>query len=88
MATRKKPAVEFGRVYRDHITGFTGKCTGKVQYISGCDQVLLMPTVDEKGDTRKGEWFDDERLIDVEAAARVQRTSRKGGPQQFPAPVR
>ena len=82
------PTIEFGREYRDHITGFTGKCTGKVQYISGCDQVLLQPPVNKDGDTRKGEWFDDERRIDVEAEQRVERTSRTGGPPDVPAPIR
>lgn len=82
------PTVEFGREYRDHITGFTGRCTGKVSYISGCDQVLLQPPVDEKGDLREGKWFDDERLVDVEAEQRVERASSRGGPQDVPAPVR
>ena len=85
---RKKPTIEFGKTYRDHITGFEGKCTGMCQYISGCDQVLLSPAVDEKGGYRSGQWFDDERLVEVESNLRVARTSRKGGPQQDEAPVR
>lgn len=84
MTTVTPPKIEFGKKYRDRITGFEGTCTGKSQFISGCDQILLVPPVDEKGGYRRGEWFDDERLIDVELEMRVERTSRRGGPQQTP----
>ena len=88
----KAPTIEFGRKYRDRITGFQRTCTGKASYISGCDQVLLAAPVDEKGAYRDtsprrwppAHWFDDERLIDVESEQAVERTSRRGGPQQEP----
>ncbi len=79
------PEVEFGRLYRDHITGFEGRCTGFSSFISGCDQVLLSPTVDKDGKHRNGIWLDDDRLIDVETEEKVERTSERGGPQQAPA---
>lgn len=82
--SRKSPKVEFGKMYRDRISGFQGICTGMSSFISGCDQVLLVPSVDEKGAYQEGHWFDDERLIDVESERRVERTSRRGGPQQVP----
>lgn len=82
----RAPAVEFGRLYEDDITGFRGKCTGFVRYISGCDQVLLQPGLDKDGKLQKGEWYDDDRLIDVEVQERVERTSRRGS--DAPAPVR
>ena len=76
-----QPQIEFDKKYKDRITGFTGTCTGIVHYISGCDQALLLPTVGEDGKFVSGQWFDDERLIDVESGERVARISRKGGPQ-------
>lgn len=82
---RKAPGIEFGREYRDRISGFVGRCTGKASFISGCDQVLLVPSVGTDGAFRDGQWFDDERLIDVESGQRVERTSRKGGPEHTPA---
>ena len=79
------PEIKFEKVYRDRITGFEGKCTGFCSYISGCDQVLLQPPYNKEHPS-EGRWFDDDRLIDVEAEKRVQRTSAKGA--DMPAPVR
>jgi hypothetical protein len=71
-------AVEFERVYRDRITGFTGKCVGTVMYVSGCNQVLLAPQVKTDGSFADSQWFDDERLIDDENDKAVPRTSSRG----------
>jgi hypothetical protein len=79
------PDIEFERLYRDRISGFKGKCTGFASYVSGCDQVLLVPQVGSDGKADGGGWYDDERLIDVEAEQAVKRTSRRGGPQQAPS---
>ena len=68
------PEIEFEKVYRDRITGYTGKCVAFVSYISGCDQVLLVPGIDKDGKFPDGKYFDDDRLIDVEAEKRVART--------------
>jgi hypothetical protein len=80
------PEIEFEREYRDRVTGFVGKCTGFCRYISGCDQVLLQPSVDKDGKRSEGIWIDDERLIDVAAEKAVKRTSRRGA--DTPAPIR
>lgn len=80
------PPIEFEKLYRDRITGFEGKCTGFVSYISGCDQVLLQAGLDKDGKLEEGKWFDDDRLIDVAAEKRAQRTSGKGA--DMAAPVR
>jgi hypothetical protein len=80
------PEIEFEREYRDRITGFVGKCTGFCRYISGCDQVLLQPSIDKDGKRQEGIWLDDERLIDVETDEPVERTSTRGA--DTPAPVR
>lgn len=76
--------VTFEKTYRDRITGYEGICTGIARYVSGCDQVLLVPKVKADGKYENGTWIDDERLIDVEADQAVARTSRRGGPQQSP----
>lgn len=70
-------------MYRDRISGFEGTCTGKAQYISGCDQVLLTPPVGKEGELRDSAWFDDERLHTLNDVP-VDRTSRKGGPEHAP----
>lgn len=54
--------VTLGRQYKDRITGFVGIATGRCEYISGCNQALLVPSIDEKGGYRDGHWFDEQRL--------------------------
>ncbi|MGP8240268.1 MAG: hypothetical protein ACLQQB_00655 [Solirubrobacteraceae bacterium] len=79
------PKIKFGRLYRDYITGFEGRCTGFASFISGCDQVLIVPRVDKDGKHQHGHWFDDDRLIDVKLDQKVERTSTRGGPQYAPS---
>jgi len=47
-----------GFTFRDRITGFEGIATGHVSYITGCDQLLLVPPVDGDGKVRDSQWFD------------------------------
>jgi hypothetical protein len=54
--------IEMGRKYRDKITGFEGVATGYVEYITGCNQVLLAPRVKEDGNKVGSEWYDEQRL--------------------------
>ena len=60
-----------GRTYMDKITGFTGVATGFVTYITGCDQVLLVPSVGDDGKRREGEWWDIVRIEPVESVADI-----------------
>ena len=57
--------IELGMTARDTITGFEGVVTGRVEYISGCNQLLLVPKVDEKGAARDAQWFDEQRCARV-----------------------
>lgn len=58
--------VKLGQAARDVITGFEGVVLGKAQYLTGCNQVLLMPrTLGEGGKRREGEWFDEQRVVAV-----------------------
>src|ERR1700677_3737096 len=80
------PKANVGRLCRDDLTGFEGRCAGFTSYISGCDQVLLVRRVDKDGKHQYGHWSDDDRLIEVELEERVERTSTRGGPQQASSP--
>jgi hypothetical protein len=53
--------LELGMTAIDRITGFEGVVVGSAQYISGCNQLLLSPAVDEKGAFRESHWFDEQR---------------------------
>ena len=54
--------IAMGINVRDTITGFAGKVTGRVEYITGCNQYLLAPKVGENGDFKEGHFFDEQRL--------------------------
>ena len=57
--------IELGKTYKDKITGFQGVATGEAKYISGCDQVLLIPPAKE-GAYVDGQWFDVQRCEEVD----------------------
>jgi hypothetical protein len=63
--------IEIGQKVTDRITGFTGVVTGKVNYISGCEQALVAPRVDKDGKLVSSEWFDVQRLDAVADHATV-----------------
>lgn len=54
---------ELGQTVEDQITGFTGVVTGRVEYISGCNQVLVTPKIGKDGSIRSAEWFDEQRVL-------------------------
>lgn len=58
--------MNLGEKARDRITGFEGVVTGLALYISGCDQALLAPPVDNEGRFRDGLWFDIRRLVRID----------------------
>ena len=53
--------IVMGATYCDTITGFSGVVTGISSYITGCDQVLLQPPLDD-GIWVDQRWFDSHRL--------------------------
>ena len=56
--------LKLGAKYRDKITGFEGIATGRVEYITGCDQILLSPPA--RGGTKPdAQWFDENRVDQV-----------------------
>lgn len=57
---------QLGARYRDRITGFSGVATGLVYYISGCNQILLVPAAKDGNELKGGEWFDVQRVEPIE----------------------
>lgn len=79
--TTIKTKIEFGKKYRDIISGLEGICTGIVKHQFGCVRALLQPKAKEDGTIPDGSWLDEEQLEGIEP---VKKTS--GGP--MPAPKR
>jgi hypothetical protein len=57
--------ITLGATYKDTITDYDGVAVGYVQYLTGCNQALLVPKIDKDGKRRDGEWFDEQRLNQV-----------------------
>ena len=51
-----------GATYRDRITGFEGVATGRCEYITGCNQVLLAPRYLNDGRAPDPAWVDEQRV--------------------------
>ena len=79
--------IKMGANVQDKITGFEGIVTGACSYISGCDQYLVQPKVDEKGSPRDGKWFDDQRLTVLDGDPVTLDNSNGNGPDMV-APVK
>lgn len=58
-----------GKPCEDRITGFKGIITGYVNYLTGCDQYLIIPKAKKGGSYPDGVWLDTNR-IDVETDAK------------------
>jgi len=69
--------IEFGKSYRDTITGVEGRAVGSARYMNGCERVQLEWAKD--GDV-KSEWFDTQRLELVATGERQGAAVRAGGP--------
>jgi hypothetical protein len=59
-----------GNTVKDRITGFTGVVTGYVEYLTGCNQALVVPPVAPDGAMRSAEWLDVQRL-EIQPGPRV-----------------
>ena len=82
--------IEFGDTVVDMVTNLAGIAIGRVNYITGCEQILLQPPVKKDGTFIESRWVDVDRLR-VGTAKRVVLTSpvRIGGAgPDKPAPTR
>lgn len=80
--------IKLGVTAKDKITGFQGVVTGRCEYISGCDQALLIPKVDEKGSHRDGHWFDVQRLEVIPSEPTITLDNGATPGCDMPAPIR
>ena len=80
--------ITMGVTAKDKITGFSGVVTGSASYISGCDQYLLSPKVDEKGEYKEGRWFDEQRLEVPSGNEMITLDNSNGNGADIPAPVK
>jgi hypothetical protein len=51
-----------GKECKDIITGFKGIAVGHVEYLTGCDQILLVPKAGKDNAHRESIWIDQQRI--------------------------
>ena len=80
---------EIGDQVKDIVTGFIGVIMARSQYYTGCnDYGLLCPKLDDQGNPKKWEWF-DERRLELQGKKRIQLLTSKpsSGPHPY-APMK
>ena len=80
--------VALGATITDRITGFTGVVTGRVEYLTGCNQLLVVPKVKADGSSVDAQWFDEQRAIVDDSIAPVVLDNGRTPGCDVPAPIR
>lgn len=74
-----------GKKVRDKVTGFEGVVTGRVEYLTGCAQVLVQPRVKGDGEFIESRWLDEPRAEVVDEQPVMANPTPDNGPDK-PAP--
>lgn len=72
--------IKLGVLAEDKITGFRGRVTGLVAYITGCNQALLAPKCKADGTHVESQWYDLERLKVIDKKPLLIRVLEAVGP--------
>ena len=59
--------IEFGKTYRDIVTGFEGICTGMVEWMYGCKQYILSPKAENASKKESSSIFFEKQLEEIDA---------------------
>lgn len=54
--------IKLGSTVKDVISGFAGVVTGRAEYITGCNQLLVQPPLKKDGELANSAWWDEDRL--------------------------
>lgn len=76
--------MQLGVKVSDKVTGFKGVVTGYVQYLSGCNQALVLPPVKADGSYADGQWLDVQRLTVLDESPIVLDNGTTPGPDAAP----
>jgi hypothetical protein len=80
--------IALGSVACDVITGFVGRVTGRVQYITGCNQYLVQPGCEDGKTFVEARWFDEHRLEVSRTAPNLALPGDSGDGADAQAPVK
>lgn len=74
-------SIKLGSKVCDQLTGFKGRATSRIEYITGCVQYGVLPEVSEDGKYPTIEYIDEQRL-QVIGDPLDQACRPTGGPQR------
>lgn len=72
--------IKLGIKAKDIVTGFSGTVISRIEYLNGCVQYCIKPTVDKDGKMRDGEWFDDSQIVPIAGKGVNIEKELDGGP--------
>lgn len=78
----------FGRTMEDRITGFRGVVIGRVEYSTGCNQILLAPRCTDPAKKEGAVWIDEQRLVVDDAVDQIILDNGSSPGCDRPAPAR
>jgi|GEM_PF-913299 hypothetical protein len=72
---------QLGVKLRDTVSGFTGIAIGRIEYLNGCWQYGIRPTLDKDGKIPDAHWIDEQQLeiVDTGLNATKPVVQRVGG---------
>lgn len=76
--------MNMGDKVTDTLSGFTGLVVARVEYLTGCNQLLILPRSPEDNDIKGAHWFDIERCELVEAGCVEVRAAPTGRDMPLP----
>lgn len=77
--------IELGHTYSDRVTQFRGIAIAYVQYLTGCNRVLLQPQATDDAKRPEPEWI-DEQCCAIEAGTAPVRIDNGKHPGFGPEP--
>jgi len=77
--------LKLGSRVKDTISGFTGILTARTEWLYGCIRVSIEPEVLHEGKPIEAQWFDEERVVELEAPIEITPSESTGGPQKDPS---
>lgn len=76
--------IKLGSKVRDIVTGYTGIAVNRVEYLNGCIQYCVKPSVGKDGALPAGEYIDDQQLEILADGGISVPTKETGGPGEHP----
>ena len=78
--------VQLGDKAKDTVSGFTGVCVARTEWLNGCWRMTLQPqALDKDGKPCEAQTFDDFQLEVTKPKVQLVGSKKTGGPRDGPA---